>query len=268
MNLLGLPDDLRMKVDATLQEWERGAKTGRLWDRDASLWTGGDEDRWLGWLSIVEQQATKTDQLRRFAEQVRHAGFTHAVLLGMGGSSLCADVLARSFGRQGDSPRMWVLDSTDPGQVSACEKAVELSRTLFIVASKSGSTLEPNVLMQYFFERVAGVGGEAEAGRHFVAVTDPGSKLEQTAEKLGFLKVFLGEPEVGGRFSALSPFGMRPAAVMGLDPGRLLERAQAMVRDCGKQVPVLDNPGVQLGALLGVVIFTWLKEKGKHLRRD
>ena len=149
--------------------------------------------------------------------EVKQRGFTDVVLLGMGGSSLGPEVLGETFGRQAGWPRFHMLDSTDPAQIKAIEQAIDLGKTLFIVSSKSGSTLEPNIFMDYFFDRVGAVRGKDKAGEHFVAVTDPGSSLERRAKQLGFAHIFHGVPSIGGRYSVLSKFGLVPAAAMGLD---------------------------------------------------
>ena len=248
-----LPRDLDAKVRAALEDWADGGKVGRLWARDPTLWTGRDEARWLGWLGIVDQPLGRLDELRRAAEDVRQAGFSHVVLLGMGGSSLCPEVLKMTFGRIASWPELHVLDSTDPAQVRTLETTVDLARTLFIVASKSGTTLEPNIFKQHFFERAKAAVGAAEVGRRFVAITDPGSQMQRVAEADGFRRVFFGLPSIGGRYSALSDFGMVPAAVMGLDVARLLGRAAEMTRACAASVPVEENPGAVLGIVMGVL---------------
>jgi transaldolase/glucose-6-phosphate isomerase len=255
LNLLTwtLPADLDAGVRATLREWSEQGKVERLWARDASLWTGADEASWLGWLGIVDGQRTRVDDLRRIAEDVRHAGFTHVLLLGMGGSSLCPEVLRMTFGQLPGWPELLVLDSTDPAQVRAFEARVDLGRTLVIVSSKSGTTLEPNIFKQYFFERVKQAVGPDKAGRCFIAITDPGSKLEQVAKADGFRHVLFGLPSIGGRYSALSDFGLAPAATMGLDVRRLLDQAREMMRACGARGPAEENPGVVLGAIMGVL---------------
>jgi transaldolase/glucose-6-phosphate isomerase len=246
-----LPPDLDAAVSATLREWTERGRIERLWSRDAGLWTGTDEASWLGWLGIVDEQLARLDELRRVAEDARHAGFTHVLLLGMGGSSLCPEVLTMTFGRQAGWPELSVLDSTDPAQVRAAEARVDLARTLFVVSSKSGTTLEPNIFKQYFFERVQQTVGAGKAGERFIAITDPGSKLEKVARAEGFRHVMYGLPSIGGRYSALSDFGVVPAALMGLDVGRLLESARGMARACAAPAP--DNPGAALGAVLGVL---------------
>ena len=248
-----LPRDLDAQVRSALKDWADGGKVGRLWARDPTLWTGRDEARWLGWLGIVDQQLGRLDELRRAAEDVGQAGFSHVVLLGMGGSSLCPEVLKMTFGRIASWPELHVLDSTDPAQVRTLETTVDLARTLFIVASKSGTTLEPNIFKQYFFERAKATVGAAQVGRRFVAITDPGSQMQRVAEADAFRRVFFGLPSIGGRYSALSDFGMVPAAVMGLDVARLLGRAAEMTRACAASVPVEENPGAVLGIVMGVL---------------
>jgi transaldolase/glucose-6-phosphate isomerase len=250
-----LPDDLAAAVNASVEEWRVSDNVRRLWARDASLWTGADESDWLGWLSIVDDQLADIQHLKRVAEEVRNAGFSHVLLLGMGGSSLCPEVLKMTFGKTAGYPELHVLDSTDPAQVRAFESKVDLANTLFIVSSKSGTTLEPNIFKQYFFERVAQVANlrHNEAGNHFIATTDPGSKLQQVAERDGFRHIFFGLPSIGGRYSALSDFGMVPAAVMGIDVEKFLRRTQEMARACASSSPIEENPGVALGAILGVL---------------
>ncbi|NOT57814.1 MAG: bifunctional transaldolase/phosoglucose isomerase [Deltaproteobacteria bacterium] len=247
-----LPEALTTQVNSSLAEWRTRKHIQRLWARDASVWTGTDEGQWLGWLSIVEEQRAHCSELEHFAQETRTAGFRHALVLGMGGSSLCPEVLTHAFGQQAGCPRLHVLDSTDPAQVMTTERGIDLAHTLFIVASKSGSTLEPNIFKQYFFERVRRTVGAHEAGQRFVAITDPGSKMQQVAESDGFRRIFFGVPSIGGRYSALSSFGMVPAAVMGLDVRRFLDRTAKMVKVCGPESSLEDNPGVVLGTILGV----------------
>jgi len=250
---VSIPPAIRADVDAALDDWQARGSSRRLWARDAGLWTGGDEHAWLGWLDITEAQETHVDDLRRAAAEVRADGFTAALLLGMGGSSLCPDVLRETFGRQDAFPDLHVLDSTDPAQIARTVDALDLARTLVIVSSKSGSTLEPDILFEYVFERIAQAVGVAEAPGRFVAITDPGSALQELAERRGFRRVFLGRPSIGGRYSALSDFGLAPAAFMGVDVARLLDRANDMVQSCAACVPARDNPGVVIGILLGTL---------------
>src|SRR3954468_11390033 len=223
----------------------------RLWNRDASLWTGDDESKWLGWLDIVEEQTAQQEQLQKISKEVHTRGFQYVLLLGMGGSSLGPEVLRMTFGRIPGAPVMQVLDSTDPAQVKAFERQIDVEKTLFIVSSKSGSTLEPNIFKQYFFERTRQAVGAVKVGSHFIAITDPGSKMQQVAEADRFLHIFFGRPSIGGRYSALSNFGMVPAAVMGIDTKLFLTRASAMVQACGPTAAVGDNPGAALGMILG-----------------
>jgi transaldolase / glucose-6-phosphate isomerase len=248
-----LPPALAGEVAARLEAWQGEGGTHRLWAGDASLWTGGDEARWIGWIGVVERQLGDLGPLARIREEMTREGFTHALLLGMGGSSLCPEVWKETFGKVHGSPELFVLDSTDPAQVRSFERKVDLARTLFIVSSKSGSTLEPNILKAYFFDRVKQAVGAAEAGRRFVAITDPGSNLEKEARKGGFRHVLPGVPTIGGRYSALSNFGLVPAAVMGLDVERLLDEAQRMLQACAPGVPAAENPGLVLGTVLGVL---------------
>ncbi len=248
-----LPADLAAKVEAALEEWQTSGKVRRLWARDTSLWSGSDENKWLGWLGITDDQLAHQGQFQQLASEVKQEGFSHALLLGMGGSSLCPEVMKLTFGKVDGHPELFVLDSTDPAQIKAIEEKIDLAKTIFIVSSKSGSTLEPNIFKQYFFERVKEVVGAEQAGRRFIAVTDPGSKLQKVAEEDGFRHIYFGWPNIGGRFSALSNFGMVPAAIQGVDVVRLLDRAEEMVHACAACVPAKDNPGVVLGTVLGVL---------------
>ena len=245
-----LPEPLAAAVQATVADWQSGGKIKRLWDRDASLWTGDDEAKWLGWLDIIDEQLAQHDQLQRLAKEIQSRGFDDVLLLGMGGSSLCPEVLRMTFGRIPLCPTLHVLDSTDPAQVKSFEHHINIAKTLFIVSSKSGSTLEPNIFKQYFFKRCEQTVGVTKVGSHFIAITDPGSKMQQVAEGDRFLHVFFGRPSIGGRYSALSNFGMVPAAVMGLDTRKFLLRAQEMQRACAGAA-VEENPGVMLGIILG-----------------
>ncbi|MGB7284912.1 MAG: bifunctional transaldolase/phosoglucose isomerase [Candidatus Acidiferrum sp.] len=246
-----LPDKLGSDVNASLQDWKKSGKLQRLWRKDASLWTGADEDKWLGWLDITEQQIEDVEKLKQIAADIKKASFQYALLLGMGGSSLCPEVLRMTFGKAAGFPDLHVLDSTDPAQIKSLEDKVDLANTVCIVSSKSGSTLEPNIYKQYFFERVKAKVGEKEVGSRFIAITDPGSKLQRVAERDKFRKVFMGVPSIGGRYSALSNFGMVPGAVMGIDILKLLKTTQKMVEACGVDTDAVTNPGVILGTILG-----------------
>ena len=247
-----LPEKLATDVNASIQDWKKNGKVKRLWQKNASLWTGTDEDKWLGWLDITEQQIEDADKLKQIAADIKKAGFKNALLLGMGGSSLCPEVLRMTFGKAAGYPDLHVLDSTDPAQIKSIEESVDLASTLCIVSSKSGSTLEPNIYKQYFFDRVKAKVGDKEAGSRFIAITDPGSKMQRVAEKDKFRKVFMGVPSIGGRYSALSNFGMVPAAVMGIDAAKFLKNTEQMVDACGEDSDAAMNPGVILGTILGV----------------
>jgi transaldolase/glucose-6-phosphate isomerase len=247
-----LPKDLAAALTASFDDWSRGNKVARLWQKDATLWTGTDENSWLGWLNIAQEQLDHLDALQRLAKEVKAAKFKHILLLGMGGSSLCPEVLRMTFGKIAGFPELHVLDSTDPVQIKAIEKKVDLKKTLCIVSSKSGSTLEPNIFKQYFFERIKGRVGPKEVGNRFIAVTDPSSKMQQVAEADGFRHVFFGVPSIGGRYSALSNFGMVPGAAMGLDAAKFLKLTQEMVVACGPSSAPDKNPGVILGTILGI----------------
>ena len=246
-----LPEAIATAVDARLEDGRRQGKIRRLWAGDRSLWTGSDEDKWLGWLDVVDEQIKEVTKLKDFAADVKKAGFSDVLLLGMGGSSLGPEVFAETFGAQPGFPKLHVLDSTDPAQIKTFEDKVDLKKTLFLVSSKSGTTLEPNIFKQYFFERAkAALGGDP--AKHFVAITDPGSALDKLAKTEGFRHICYGLPTIGGRYSVLSNFGMVPAAAIGIDPESFLERAAEMVRSCAPSAPPAENPGVFLGAILGV----------------
>ncbi len=253
----GTPE-MKAAYDAEMEAWRKEGRIRRLWAGDASLWDGTDEGKWLGWLRVIEQELADIDRLRGFADAVKQGGFTDVVLLGMGGSSLGPEVLGETF--RPVMPRLHVLDSTDPAQIAAIERAIDLGKTLFIVSSKSGSTLEPNIFLAYFHDRVRAAVGE-KAGRHFVAVTDPGSSLERQARQLNFAHVFHGVPSIGGRYSVLSKFGLVPAAAIGLDCKRLLDTARQMARACGPDVPPEENPGVQLGVAMGIAATRFRRDK-------
>ena len=246
-----LPAELEKDVQASIEEWREEGKVRRLWAADASLWTEEDESKWVGWLGIVDQQLKGVAHLQDFADEVKQARFSDVLLLGMGGSSLGPEVFGETFGSKPGYPKLHVLDSTDPEQIRHFEARVDLGRTLFLVSSKSGSTLEPNIFKQYFFERAKQAVGTTEAPKRFVAITDPGSSLEKVALTEGFRRIFHGDPSIGGRYSVLSAFGMVPAAAIGIDARAFLESTAEMVRSCAASAPPVENPGVILGAILG-----------------
>ncbi|MBI3951547.1 MAG: bifunctional transaldolase/phosoglucose isomerase [Acidobacteria bacterium] len=229
----------------------------RLWRKDPSLWKDDPAHQKiirnaLGWLTVPEMMLGQVGELETFAERVRNDGFRYVMLLGMGGSSLCPEVFRRTFGQVEGYPELLVLDSTDPATVRSMEHAVDVARTLFIVASKSGATTEPQMFYQYFFDKVSQVKPE-RPGANFLAITDPGTVLEQIAQQKQFRRVFLNPADIGGRYSALSYFGMVPAALMGLDGKEILERAVSAAQVCDPSIPVEENPGARLGAILGVL---------------
>ena len=217
---------------------ERSELIGRIWERDATVWTGADEAKWLGWLDEPSRMRERVPELVAFADEIADDGLDAIVLLGMGGSSLAPEVLRRTFG----SEAFHVLDTTHPDAICNLEAMIDLERTLFISASKSGGTLETRSHTDYFWER------SGKRGECFVAITDPGSDLERTAVERGFRRVFTGEPTIGGRYSALSPFGIVPAALMGIDVDRLLANAERMAQLCRQGD---GNPGYELGRELG-----------------
>ncbi|MEN8113085.1 MAG: glucose-6-phosphate isomerase [Actinomycetota bacterium] len=241
--------DVGPAIEARLDEWAEARFASRLWDRDPTLWFDPPRDEItnrLGWLCPGTKGGIAG--LKEFAAAVRVDGFTDVVLLGMGGSSLAPEVFASVF-RSADAPKLTVLDSTHPGAVARVADAVDLNGTLFIVASKSGTTLETMSFFRYFWDLVSDA--VDTPGDHFIAITDPGSKLADLGEERGFLAVFLASPDVGGRFSALIEFGIVPAALIGVDLDRLFEGADAAAWACGPEVPVDENPALRLGAALG-----------------
>jgi transaldolase/glucose-6-phosphate isomerase len=246
-----LPAALDKAVDARLDAWRHDGLVRKLWGRDASLWTNGDEGKWLAWLDIVQERLEHVDELIAFQDEVQSEGFASVLLLGMGGSSLGPEVFGETFGHRAGWPRLHVLDSTDPQQISTFENAVDLQKTLVIVSSKSGGTLEPNILKAYFWTRMCEAVGPDRAGRHFVAITDPGSHMQKVAEGDNFRRIFFGNPQIGGRYSVLSNFGLVPAAAIGIDLRAFLKSTLLMVQACSPGSPPLANPGVVLGAILG-----------------
>jgi transaldolase/glucose-6-phosphate isomerase len=248
---LHLPEPrLSEAVAAERERWRQNGLIRRVWARDAKIWTGADEAQWLGWLDAVTQAKAALPEYEAFKEEIAAKGVRHIVLLGMGGSSLGAEVLAAVLPSSSNAVRLVVLDTTDPAEIRAAEQAIDLRRTLFVVASKSGTTLEPSLLFNYFWAQAASA--TESPGQQFVAITDPGSALEAEARRHGFCRIFHGNPSIGGRYSVLSPFGLVCAAALGLDLSSLLARAAEMVASCGPLVPPEENPGVELGIVLGI----------------
>jgi transaldolase/glucose-6-phosphate isomerase len=244
-----LPEPLHGLVEDRLERAGAERWSRRLWARDATLWTDRGEDRWLGWLAAGRGAAVDLDALEAFAAEAQK--HEDVVLLGMGGSSLGPEVIGRVLGSAPFHPALHVLDSSDPGQIRTVAAAIDPERTLFIVSSKSGSTMEPELLRAYFFDLVEQAVGAGDTGKHFVAVTDPGSDLEKVARADGFAHVFAGDPQIGGRYSVLSPFGLVPAAAIGVDVPAFLAATREMADSCGGDVPPPANPGMRLGAIIG-----------------
>jgi transaldolase/glucose-6-phosphate isomerase len=242
-------------VSAAIKEAEKGDVMRRVWRKDAALWKTDEAHQKiiknaLGWLNVADQMIGVEDDLINFADRIRgERGFKHVVLCGMGGSSLCPEVLRRTFGKQEGYPELLVLDSTDPDKVAELRDKIDVEHTLFIISSKSGSTTEPLMFYRYWYGEVSKV--KENAGENFVAVTDPGTKMEADAARDHFKRIFLNPSDIGGRYSALSYFGMAPASLMGLDIKKLLDRAERVIHACSQVVPATENPGARLGAILG-----------------
>ncbi len=258
---LKLPAPLQQEFDATVKQWTAEGMMRRLWRGDKTLWTGKDEDQWLSWLDIVAEEQKDIGKLKAFAAHVKSGGFTDVLLLGMGGSSLGPEVLAETFGPQPGWPKFHMLDSTDPAQIASVESKVDLKHTLVIVSSKSGSTLEPNIFLAYFQKRLTETLGAEQAAKHIVAVTDPGSALEKQAKEGKFAFIFHGVKSIGGRYSVLSKFGLVPAAAMGIDVAKLLDKTAIMVGSCAGDVPAAQNPGICLGLALGLAATKFHRDK-------
>lgn len=251
-----LPGALAAAVERRLEALAGERFTARLWDADPTLWKPGDEPHQeiiagaLGWLGVFDDVRDQMESLKGFVDELRAEGYRSAVLLGMGGSSLAPEVLQAILGTAPGYLELIVLDSTDPAAVLAVESRVDLERTLFIVSSKSGGTIETASFHAYFFARLEELDG-TQAGRHFVAVTDEGTSLQREAVEQGFRAVFINPSDIGGRYSALSFFGLVPAALSGVDLARLLDGVGAMAAACGPDVPAGENPALRLGAALG-----------------
>jgi glucose-6-phosphate isomerase len=252
----------QFRIDKALDELHAQNVIRRIWQHDHTVWKPDQTEinNRLGWLDCPETMKANIREIDAFVHEVRAGGFTHALLLGMGGSSLAPEVFRLTFGVKEGYLDLAVLDSTDPGAVLAFERNHDLSKTLFIVSSKSGGTVETLSFFKYFFNRVAETVGDQNAGRYFVAITDPGSSLETTANQLDFRKIFLNDPDVGGRFSALTCFGLVPAALTGIEVAGLLENAGEMAQRCRNEtLSENENTGAFLGVMMG---------KMAKLRRD
>lgn len=258
-DLFFLGGGLQQAFSQAASEWQAAGNTQKLWKKDASLWTSTDEAQWLGWLDIVDQQLGEISKFKAFAAEIQEDGFSHILLLGMGGSSLCPEVFSLTFGKQSGFPELLVLDSTDPEQIRSLRQKIDPARTLFCVSSKSGTTLEPNIYLRYFYDETQKVVGEG-VGNHFFAITDPGSPLEAVAAELKFRRVYHGVPGIGGRYSALSDFGLIPHAAAGLDTEKLLKQTALMVAAC-QSADTSANPGVSLGLALGTAATKFQRDK-------
>lgn len=242
-------------VSQAIAEAQRSELTLRIWRKEAAVWKTEDAHQKiirnsLGWLTLPGKMRAVADDIAGFTEQIRTANtFGHVVLCGMGGSSLCPEVLRQTFGPQQGYPELLVLDSTDPDVLTDFAARIDLERCLFVIASKSGTTTEPLVFYKYWYDQVRQK--KQNPGDSFVAITDPGTRMVEMATADQFRHIFLNPPDIGGRYSALSYFGLVPAALMGLDINRLLASAETMVRSCGPEVAAAENPGVQLGAIMG-----------------
>ena len=240
------------EINNVLKTWQEQNNVKRLWQSDATLWTNDDEADWTGWLTIPKLELSDLKHIDKLAKEIQTVGFTDVVLLGMGGSSLCSAMMATTFKHTPHYPRLHVLDSTAPQQIHTLEEKLSLEKTFFIVASKSGKTLESNILKAYFYARLQTVVSADKLGNHFAAVTDPGTPLEKSAKIEHFKALFHGIPSIGGRYSALSNFGMLPSGLMGVDIKKFLESAEQMAQTCGTNVDAENNPGAILGILLGI----------------
>ncbi len=249
--------DFEGAVLETLQSFDQQNLIQRIWQKDPSLWSSDPavqkkiQNR-LGWLTVADEMTGVLDDILAFSEDIKKAGFCDVVLLGMGGSSLCPEVLNQCFASAAGTPKLTVLDTTDPETILSTERGIDLKKTLFILASKSGNTIEMLSLYRYFEEKIRVLIGE-NVGAHFMAITDPGSSLGALAREKGFRKIFLNMPDIGGRYSALSYFGLVPAALIGIDPSGLLKRASAIMTASSASTPTKENPCIILGAILGTL---------------
>ena len=251
-NIQIMPDSLKDKIEAGYAELDKKNAAQRLYDRDALFWKSDAENiasikNRLGWLDVP----TNAKDLITFATQIKNEGYKHAVLLGMGGSSLCSEVARQTFGSKDDYPELLVLDNTAPPAILHVQQQIDMSKTLFIAASKSGGTMETISFFKYFYEQLKAT-GFAEPGKNFVAITDDATPLVKMANDYQFRKVFVNRGDIGGRYSVLSDFGLLPMALMGIDIEAMLASTQRMKVSCDQGGPVADNPGVGLGTALGI----------------
>ncbi|MFH1003465.1 MAG: glucose-6-phosphate isomerase [Chloroflexota bacterium] len=243
------------EVKATLNRLQAEDITGRIWQKDHTVWKPEPREitNRLGWLNVTEVMAEQLPALQAFSAEIKEAGFRDVVLLGMGGSSLGPEVLRQVFGQPAGYPALTVLDTTVPASIRAVTEAIDPARTLFLVSSKSGGTIEPLSLYRYFRELVERASGQAGAGQSFAAITDAGTPLDRMAGEAGFRRTFLNPTDIGGRYSVLSGFGLVPAALIGVDITTMLERASGMRQWCNACIPARQNPGSWLGATMGTL---------------
>ena len=246
--------DLEQRTDQVLQAAAAEDVVKRIWRKDATLWKDDEASQKiirnaLGWLTVPDEMIGVVDELSEFAELIQQRGFQTVMVCGMGGSSLCPEVFARTFGRQPDYPELLVLDSTDPDVLADLLKRIDIQKCLFIIASKSGSTTEPNTFYKFWYDQLSR--HTASPGANFIAITDPGSSLVDTAASLGFQRTFLNQVDIGGRYSALSYFGMVPAALTGIDVRKLLSNAKEAEQSSAPVMPPARNPALQLGIIIG-----------------
>jgi transaldolase / glucose-6-phosphate isomerase len=249
-----LPGQSAGEMSGAIKQAEDDNVAKRIWRKDASLWKEDEANQKiiknsLGWLVLPDEMIGVADELIEFSDLIRRRNYRHVMVCGMGGSSLCPEVLAQTFGPQPGYPELLVLDSTDPDVLEAYEHRIEIEHCLFVIASKSGTTTEPNVFYKFWYDQLGK--RSPNPGENFIAITDPGSLLVEKAAELGFQRVFLNQADIGGRYSALSYFGMVPAALMGIDLKKLLDRAKEMAQACAAVMPAAANPAVQLGTFIG-----------------
>ncbi|MDZ7623806.1 MAG: hypothetical protein U5J96_05085 [Ignavibacteriaceae bacterium] len=242
----------QIAVEKSLNHISRERIIARIWQKDHTVWRKEPTEisNRLGWLDCVEVTKKSFSEINSFVEEIRKEGFTDALLMGMGGSSLAPEVFRLTFGVKKGYLDLHVLDSTHPEAILEYEKNLDPSKTLYIVSTKSGGTVETMSFMKYFFTSLSKKLGREKASKHFIAITDPGSGLEETAKKLNFRKIFLNDPDIGGRFSALSLFGIVPAALIGVDINKLFDETSKMITEC-KHPEVSENSGAKLGGIIG-----------------
>ena len=248
---------LQNAIDNEVQQWQNENNVKRLWQGDPTLWTNQDEAKWLGWLNVPNQESEELNRIDSLAKALISEGYKYVVVLGMGGSSLTPAMMMETFAGKLNYPQLHVLDSTDPMQIRHLEEKLELDKTLFIVSSKSGTTLEPNIFKDYFYYQVQNYLKKQDVGDRFIAITDPNSKLEEVAKNEHFRMIFHGVPSIGGRYSALSNFGMVPSGLMGVDIKAFLHTTLKVVLACQLENPVQNNPGVVLGNNLRYMCKIW-----------